>query len=63
MNKRKNKNEEAVLITIEDASRITNLGCGTIRKYAKECNAARKIGRCFRINRAVLLAYLDTFEA
>ena len=63
MNKLANKNEEAVFITIEAASHLTNLGRNTVRRLAQESNAARKIGKSFRINRKVFLDYVDSFEA
>lgn len=63
MNQLANKNENAVFITIDTASRLTNLGRNTVRRLAQESNAARKIGKSFRINRQVFLDYIDSFEA
>ena len=62
MNKRANENENGVFVTVEMASQITNLGKNTVRRRAQECHAMRKIGRTMRINRQVLIDYLDTFE-
>lgn len=62
MNKRTTESEEAVFITIDVATRITTLGKSTIRRLAKESNAARKIGKSYRINRKILLDYIDSFE-
>lgn len=63
MNKLSNPSEEAVFITINAACHLTNLGKNTVRKLAQEANAARKIGKSFRINRKKFLDYVDTFEA
>lgn len=63
MNKLSEHNENGVFITLETASRLTNLGRNTVRRLAQEGNAARKIGKSFRINRQVFLNYLDSFEA
>lgn len=63
MNKLTNPSEDAVFITIDAACHLTNLGKNTVRRLAHEANAARKIGKSFRINREVLLDYIDSFEA
>lgn len=63
MHKLSEQTEDGIFITIETASRLTNLGRNTVRKLAQEGNAARKIGKSFRINRQVFLNYLDSFEA
>lgn len=62
MQKRINQNSEAVFITVDMACQLTNLGRNTVRRMAHECNAARKIGKTFRINRGILLNYVDSFE-
>lgn len=58
-----NKTEDAVFITIEMASQMTNLGKNTVRRLANEGNAARKIGKSYRINKQIFLKYVDSFEA
>lgn len=63
MKKRTNQSDQGIFITVDAASELTNLGRNTVRKLAKEGNAARKIGKSFRINKEVFLAYVDTFEA
>lgn len=63
MKKRINQSDQGIFITIDAASELTNLGRNTVRRLAKEGNAARKIGKSFRINREAFLAYIDTFEA
>lgn len=63
MQKRKNLSEDAVFITVDTASRLTNLGRNTVRKLAQEGNAARKIGKSFRINKKIFLDYVDSFES
>ena len=55
--------EEPVFITLENASQLCSLSRNTVRKRAKECGAARKIGKSFRINKQIFLEYLDSFEA
>lgn len=62
MKKRSEDSQEGVFLTIEGACTLTNLGRNTVRRLARECNAARKIGKSFRINRQILLDYIDTFE-
>lgn len=61
MQKRVNQNSEATFITVDMACQQTNLGRNTVRKMARECKATRKIGKALRINRLVLLEYLDSF--
>ena len=41
MNKLLNPNDDAVFITIDAASRLTNLGRNTVRRLAHESKAAR----------------------
>ena len=53
------KNNEGILLTMEQACEMTNLGSRTIRRLADEANAVRKIGKCYRINRVVLLDYIE----
>lgn len=55
--------DEAIFITLESACKLTNLGRTTIRRLAEECKAARKVGKCYRINKEILLNYIDSFEA
>nr|WP_300809080.1 DUF6462 family protein [uncultured Acetatifactor sp.] len=54
--------DDSVFIDIDTAARLTQLGKNTIRRLAQESNSARKIGKSYRINRAKLLDYIDTFE-
>lgn len=63
MNRLKHSSEDAIFITIDAASQLTNLGRNTVRRLAREANAARKIGKSYRINRERLLDYIDSFEA
>lgn len=62
MHKLAQENEDAVFLTVAMASKITSLGKHTVRRMAQECNAVRKIGKSVRINRRILLDYIDTFE-
>ena len=63
MGKSKYRNDQGVLITVEQAAMAFNLGIKSIRLRAKECGAELKIGKSIRIDREKLLAYLRTFEA
>lgn len=62
MNKLAHTSKDAVFITVTTACQLTNLGQNTVRRLAKEANAARKIGKSYRINREKLLDYIDTFD-
>ena len=60
--KKENDRDIPVFITLDAASQLCSLSRNTVRKRAKECNAARKIGKSFRINRKIFVEYLDSFE-
>ena len=51
------------LLTVEQAAQRLNLCLSTVRRLSKECGAALKIGRSYRINIKKLIDYLCTFEA
>lgn len=59
MNKPENQNRNGELLTLNQVSELTNLGTSTIRRLASEAGAVRKIGKCYRINRVVLLEYIE----
>lgn len=59
MNTRTANSTLGELITVEQACALLNLGRGTIRRLASECGAVRKIGKSYRIKRAVLVDYID----
>lgn len=59
MNARKINNTLGETITLEQACALLNLGRGTIRRLASECGAVRKIGKSYRIKRAILVDYID----
>jgi excisionase family DNA binding protein len=63
MNKLKNQNPEAEIVTIKQACERTNLGTATVRRLADECKASIKIGKSYRIRMDRLLEYIYTFEA
>lgn len=63
MNRLTKPSANAVFLTVEEAGRLTSLGRNTVRRMADECNAVRKIGKSVRINREILISYIDTFEA
>lgn len=50
---------KAVLLTIEQACEVTNLGRTKLRQLADESGAVRKIGKSYRIRIDVLLDYVD----
>ena len=59
MNLSTNRNQDGVIITLSQACQEFNLGETIIRRIAKECGAVRKIGRCYRINKKIFLAYIE----
>lgn len=59
MNRTKAGNPSGELVTLEQMASICNLGTSTVRKLSEEAGASRKIGKCFRINRRILLAYIE----
>lgn len=63
MKKATNRDDAALLLTVEQAARMTGLGISAVRNRAKECRAVLKIGKSVRIDRERLLEYLRTFEA
>lgn len=60
MHKLSNKDSNGEIVTLEQAAQRVNLGISAVRKYAKECGAALKIGRSYRINIQKLIDYLCT---
>lgn len=59
MNRTRTGNPNGVLLTVEQMADLTNLGTATIRRLAEESGSARKIGRCYRVHREKLLAYIE----
>lgn len=59
MNKANYDNPLGDLVTIKQCSELLNLGNGTIRTIAKQAGAERRIGRSYRINRKILLDYIE----
>ena len=59
MNKAKNRSYEGVLLTVQQACCLSNLGATTVRRLAAESGAARKIGAAFRIDRKKFFDYID----
>ncbi|MCI9601477.1 MAG: helix-turn-helix domain-containing protein [Lachnospiraceae bacterium] len=60
MNALKNRNELGELITVEQASKASNLGMTTVRRLASEAGAVRKIGKSYRINRKIFFEFIET---
>ena len=46
MNKPTNRSTEGMLLTIQQAAEVSNLGVATTRRIAEEAGAIRRIGRC-----------------
>lgn len=51
--------EQPLLLRIEEAARLCNLGETKMREVVKEAKAGRKIGRSFRVDRKVLFDYIS----
>ena len=60
MNALKNRNELGELITVEQASKASNLGMTTVRRLASKAGAVRKIGKSYRINRKIFFEFIET---
>lgn len=58
-----NTNPLGELITIKQACETVNLGTNTVRGLAESAGAVRKIGRNYRINRKILLDYIEKHYA
>lgn len=48
------------LVTLRQACETVNLGANTVRQLAQDAGAVRKIGRSYRINRKILLNFIET---
>lgn len=59
MNKAKNRSYEGVLLTVQQACCLSNLGATTVRRLVAESGAARKIGTAYRIAREPFFNYID----
>ena len=59
MNKSQIKSLNSTLLTLEQTSELLNLGRTKTREIAKEAGAERKIGRCYRVNKYILLDYIE----
>ena len=60
MNKPTNRSTEGMLLTIQQAAEVSNLGVATTRRIAEEAGAIRRIGRCVRVNPKVFLDYIES---
>lgn len=47
------------LLTIPQMAECINSGTSTVRRLAKEAGAVRRIGRSYRINKKILLEYIE----
>lgn len=59
MHKLQKQNLEGALITEEQTCILLNVGRTKAREIAKEARAERKIGRCYRVNKKILLDYIE----
>lgn len=59
MNLPNKRDDEGILLTIEQTCRMANLGASTVRQIAKESGAERKIGRSYRINKQFFFDYIE----
>lgn len=55
-----NTNSMGELVTLRQACETVNLGANTVRQLAQDAGAVRKIGRSYRINRKILLNFIET---
>ncbi|MBO5564718.1 MAG: helix-turn-helix domain-containing protein [Lachnospiraceae bacterium] len=56
---RESNNKNGVLLTIRQAAEETNLGTHTVRRIAEKAGAVRRIGGCVRVNRSILLKFIE----
>lgn len=59
MNALQNKNSTGELLTLTQVCELSNLGATTVRRLAEESKAVRRIGRSYRINKKIFLAYIE----
>ena len=59
MNKPNYRSAYGEFITRQQAAELTNLGTGMVDTLSKEADARIRIGKCVRINKAKLLAYIE----
>lgn len=58
MRKGTRRTTAGVLLTLDQASELANLGTQTTRRLAGEANAIRRFGRCIRIDRQQFFDYI-----
>lgn len=59
MYKKEFGNPQGELVTVNQMAEASNLGISTVRRIAEEAQAVRRIGRCYRINKAIFLNYIE----
>lgn len=59
MNKSELRNDNGALLTVPQAAQLLNLGVAKVRELSEEAGAVRRFGRAYRINRQILLAYIE----
>lgn len=58
MNAREHRNVDGELLTVSQTAENANLGASTVRKIAEQAGAVRKIGRLYRIDRAIFFDFI-----
>lgn len=56
---KKRDSNESILLTLEQACELANLGATKVRELAKESGAERKIGRAYRIRKDKFFNYIE----
>ncbi len=59
MNLANKRNDEGILLTLEQTCRMANLGATSVRQIAEESRAVRKIGKSYRIKKNVFFDYIE----
>ena len=60
MNKPRLRSTDGAFLTVPQAAQLLNLGIAKTRALAEEASAVRRFGRAYRINRQILLNYIET---
>ena len=63
MHKLMYENSNRELVTKYQMAECINMGITTVCKLAEEAGAVRKIGRNYRINKKILLSYIEKMYA
>ena len=58
MNAREHRNTDGELLTVSQTAENANLGVAMVRRIAEEAGAVRRIGRLYRIDRAIFFDFI-----